>query len=166
VGGPPVYTLRQLTLDGAAELAHLQVPPALTAQADPRALMPPHVAARSLRQISEGQSATWCLGFLIVRQADQYIVGACGFKHEPAQGRVEIGYGVAPVCQRQGAATAAVRQLLALAHAGGVAEVLAEVSPENAASTAVVRKLGFARRGTRVDDDGETVVQWLAIPGA
>ncbi len=163
--GPTVYTLRQLTLDAATDLAALRVPDALADQAEARAMAPPYVAARSLRQIAEGQSAAWCLGFVIVRHADQRIVGACGFKHEPAQGRVEIGYSVAPACQRQGAASAAVRQLLALAHAGGVTEVLAEVSPANAASTAVVRKLGFAHIGTRVDEDGETVVQWLAIPG-
>jgi RimJ/RimL family protein N-acetyltransferase len=162
VDGSTVYTLRQLTLDDAAERAALQVPAAWAVHADARALMPPHVAARSLRQIAEGQSAAWCLGFAIVRHADQRIVGACGFKHEPEAGRVEIGYSIAPACQGQGAASAAVRQLLALARAGGVTEVLAEVSPANAASTAVVYKLGFARIGTRVDEDGETVVQWLA----
>lgn len=56
----------------------------------------------------------------------------------------------------------AVRALLDLAFANGVREVFAEILPENAASVAVVRKLGFRLEGSRVDDEGDAVGVWVA----
>jgi [ribosomal protein S5]-alanine N-acetyltransferase len=127
------------------------------------ALPPPHIASRSLEQLAQGKPAYWCSTFFIVRTADRQVVGACGYKDAPAAGRVEIGYGVAPSCQRQGAATAAVGELLRLAFAiDAVHEVLAQVNPANLASTRVVRKFGFDQGNLVVDDDGELLVQWLA----
>ena len=126
------------------------------------ALPPPFVVTRSLAQIAEGKSPYWCATFLIVRNEDNTIVGGCGFKNEPIANRVEIGYGIAPSCRRQGAASQAISKLLTLAYAGDAAEVLAEVLPENFASAEVVRRLGFIDTGRRVDEAGETVVLWVA----
>jgi RimJ/RimL family protein N-acetyltransferase len=127
------------------------------------ALPPPHIASRSLEQLAQGKPAYWCSTFYIVRDLDRQVVGACGYKDAPAAGRVEIGYGVAPSCQRQGAASAAVREMLRLAfEIETVHEVLAQVNPANVASTRVVRKFGFDQGTVIVDDDGELLVQWWA----
>jgi L-amino acid N-acyltransferase YncA len=50
---------------------------------------------------------------------------------------------------------------MALALTGGAREVLAEVTPENLASTRVVQKLDFTNTGTRLDEDNDIVVQWI-----
>lgn len=97
-----------------------------------------------------------------MRRADGAVVGGCGFKDAPHDGRVEIGYAVAPSCRQQGIATAAVRELVRLAFASGeVHEVLAQINPQNAASARVAHKLAFDACGTVIDNDDEPLVQWL-----
>lgn len=143
-------------------LAASAVPPALPGDVVGGALPPAFVAERALRQLASGANPYWCSTFLIVRQGDDAIVGACGFKNEPVQGCVEIGYGVAPPCRKQGIATAAVSALLRTAfESSDVDGVLAQVNPENSGSTRLVRALGFEARATVVDDDGEPLVQWF-----
>jgi len=39
------------------------------------------------------------------------------------------------------------------------------VTPDNLASAKVVRKLGFVSTGTRVDEEDQVVVQWVAKNG-
>lgn len=153
-------TLQALTREILLELAAARVPASLPGPIEPGALPPAFVAQRSLRGQEDGCAAPWCNTYLM-RRGDQ-IVGGCGFKGEPVQGQVEIGYGVADTCRRQGVATAAVTQLLQLAFDAGASSVLAEVLPGNAASTGVVRQLGFRDSGRRIDEDGETVVRWVA----
>ncbi|MFS8087341.1 MAG: GNAT family N-acetyltransferase, partial [Acidobacteriota bacterium] len=129
------------------------------------ALPPDFVARRAIEHLAQGKQALWCNNFYIVGTADDRIVGSCGFKDSPSNGRVEIGYGVATSCRGQGIATAAVRELLCLASASGHAtEVLAEVSPENTPSIRVVRRLGFKKIGERINAENELVLQWLARP--
>ena len=112
--------------------------------------------------LAEGQIEQWCSTYLMVQHPQNLVVGACGFKGHPVQGRVEIGYGVSPSLRGQGHASAAVEALLAIAFSSGRAnEVLAQVGTKNPASTRVVAKLGFIASGTRVDDE-EILVQWVA----
>ena len=150
-------SLRPLALGELAELAATRIPAGMEGRAQPGALPPAFVAQRALDRIAQGQSEFWCTTFLILRD-DGEIVGGCGFKGEPADGRVEIAYGIAPALRRQGAAAAAVQTMRALALANGVRQVFAEILPENAASIAVVSKLGFRLEGTRVDEDGDSVM--------
>lgn len=90
------------------------------------------------------------------------IVGSCGFKNEPVDGQVEIGYGMSPEARNQGYATAAVAELVALARSpGNVDAVLAQVNRTNIASTRVVQKLQFKPDGERLDHEGELLVQWI-----
>jgi [ribosomal protein S5]-alanine N-acetyltransferase len=156
-----IFSLRQLSKDELIELSDSRIPASLASCAQMHALPPSFVAKRALDLLAEGKPAFWCNTFLIVQNSTGRIVGSCGFKNEPLDGRVEIGYGVSPDCRRQGVATAAVKQLLDLATSSGAREVLAEVVPDNLASTRVVQKLGFINNGTRVDEDNETVVQWV-----
>ena len=156
-------SLRSLALGELADLAAARVPAGMEGRVQPGALPPAFVAQRALDRIARGGSEFWCATFLIVRD-DGEIVGGCGFKGEPADGRVEIAYGIAPAHRRQGAAAVAVQALLDLAFANGVRKVFAEILPENTASIAVVRKLGFRFDGTRVDEDGDVVGMYSFAP--
>ena len=76
-------------------------------------------------------------------------VGDLCFKGLPKNGQPEIGYGISPAFQGQGYATEAVRAACRWALAQpGVAAVEAETEPANAASQAVLRKVGFVPTGT------------------
>ena len=76
-------------------------------------------------------------------------VGDLCFKGLPKNGQPEIGYGISPEFQGQGYATEAVRAACRWALAQpGVAAVKAETEPANAASQAVLRKVGFVPTGT------------------
>ena len=154
--------LEQLTSQDLGWLAQDRLPPALADRTFPQALPPAFVAIRSLAQLQAGQSALWCLGFCMVADWDDRIVGSCGFKGAPVAGQVEIGYGVSPHARQQGHATRAVADLITIA-AGSlqVRAVLAQVNPDNLASTRVVQKLGFTARGRQLDHEGEMLVQWV-----
>ena len=129
--------------------------------------MPPSfVAARALKLEAEAGFQSVPTSFLIVRDEDSCFVGACGFKTKLGVGRVEVGYGVAPAAQGQGAATTALRLLSKVAFASGATEVLAEILPENIASIRVVQKVGFQQVGSRLDEDNEYVTQWVLRGGA
>lgn len=142
-------------------------PAGLAGRALPEALPPAFVAARSLAQLKSGKSEFWCAGFCILDAHTEMIVGSCGFKNEPVDGQVEIGYGMSPDARGQGYATAAVAELLAVARSPGtVTSVLAQVNRANRASTRVVQKLHFESRGEKIDHEGELLVQWVYQLGA
>ena len=73
---------------------------------------------------------------------------------------------MAAAIRGQGAATQALKLLLAMAFEAGATSVLAEVAPENEASAKVVQKNGFVRTGARHDKDGEVVDQWVRSSAA
>lgn len=76
-------------------------------------------------------------------------VGDLCFKGLPENGQPEIGYGVLKECEGQGYATEAVRAACRWAFSQpGVHAVEAETDPGNAASQAVLRKVGFVPAGT------------------
>lgn len=125
------------------------------------ALPPPHVALRSLRYLEAGCPPEWALPLHIVDAPRQTIVGGCTFKGLPVLGSVEIGYAIAPSCQRRGFASAAVQQMLvSAARSGIVGEVFALISNDNVASATVVARAGFSRGPTVLDANGESVVRW------
>lgn len=160
------FSLLRLTEDQLRAIAASRVPQALAQRLVNEALPPGFVAARALSLLAEGHDPIWSSTYLIVRERDQRIVGGCGFKGAPRSGRVEIGYGVSPLAQGQGAATCAVRRLVRAAFDAGAREVLAEVTPSNLASRRVVQKAGFEDTGSRVDEESELVVQWVVRSGA
>jgi len=154
------FSLLQLSRTAIEALAASRVPEGLEDRVEDEAMPPAFVAARAIDLAAAGHPAPWSTTFLIVDDEDSRIVGGCGFKTVPRNGRVEVGYGVAPTARGRGAATEALRLLVYKAFEAGAIEVLAEVAPTNLASTRVVRKAGFEKVGTRVDDDNEFVVQW------
>lgn len=97
----------------------------------------------------------------VVRAFDGLVVGSIGFFAPPepaADGvpEVEIGYGLVADARGHGAATEAVRGLLAQTDRIGV-RVRASVLPDNTPSVRVLAKCGFTElRGS--DDEGNLVM--------
>lgn len=84
-------------------------------------------------------------------------IGTIGFHGPPDEdGRVEIGYRVDADFRRQGIATEVVSAMFAWANGRGVHRFRASISPDNAASKAVVARFGFREVGVQIDEfDGE-----------
>jgi RimJ/RimL family protein N-acetyltransferase len=91
---------------------------------------------------------------------DGALVGFGGFKGEPRDGDVEIGYAVAPSRQRRGIATAVVAILVERAAAAGVSIVSAHTLGTENPSTAVLRKSGFQRVAELEDPDLGPIWRW------
>ena len=163
----PDVSLRRLQPHELQDLAQDRVPRSLLGRVETDALPPPFVAQRALDQLHAGVDPAWCATFLMLRVDDGQVVGSCGFKHAPdADGVVEIGYGVAPSCQRQGVASSGVQALCAMAlRSTAVRQVLACISPDNHASMALARKLGFMAGVSFLDADGEHAVAWTLSRG-
>ena len=96
----------------------------------------------------------------IVRAFDGLVVGSIGFFGPPDDvhgvPETEVGYGLVADARGHGAATEALRGLLAETDRGGV-RIRASVLPDNAASIRVLAKCGFTElRGA--NEDGELVM--------
>lgn len=96
----------------------------------------------------------------IVVGDDRVVVGHAGFHGPPDDdGMVEVGYSVLPEHRRRGHARAALAALIAFARERGARTVRASISPDNAASQALVASFGFAHVGEQWDEeDGRELV--------
>ena len=88
------------------------------------------------------------------------VVAMISFTKRAADGRYEIGYGVAPGYQGQGVMTRALASLLPLLAAQGHLGLTVETSVDNPASQRVLEKNGFARTGTRDDPEDGALIIW------
>ena len=91
----------------------------------------------------------WMIWYFVLVDGDaRTAIGNGGFKGEPRDGTVEIGYSIIPQFQRRGYATEAAQALVdwAFGHYD-VARVVADTLPDSAASQALLGKLGFRRTG-------------------
>jgi RimJ/RimL family protein N-acetyltransferase len=96
---------------------------------------------------SRPEEAGWWLYYVVLREGP-VLVGVAGYKGPPAEGAVEIGYGVLPEHRRRGYASEASAALVARAfERPEVSCVLAETLPELVPSIGVMEKLGFALVG-------------------
>jgi len=84
----------------------------------------------------------------IERKSDGVVVGTALLLRLPdGDGEFEIGWHLHPDSWGNGYATEAAGGVIALAFARGMAEILAVVRPDNAASIAVARRLGMEHLG-------------------
>jgi [ribosomal protein S5]-alanine N-acetyltransferase len=105
------------------------------------------------------EQAWW--GYIILNGLDARVAGTCGFKGMPTpEGTVEIGYAIADRYRNQGLATEAATALVEHAFNNeAVQAVLAHTLPEENASCAVLRHLGFEWEGP-AEEDGQMVWRW------
>ncbi|MFI6232787.1 GNAT family N-acetyltransferase [Micromonospora sp. NPDC050784] len=89
--------------------------------------------------------------YRITRTADGKAIGGIGFKGQPENGRVEVGYGLAPSARGNGYAAEALAALLDLATAHGLSRVVAETTGDNVASRRTLEHAGFRHTGTNDD---------------
>jgi RimJ/RimL family protein N-acetyltransferase len=100
-----------------------------------------------LRATARGEQRP--LGFYrITRLADGRAIGGIGFKGQPEDGCVEIGYGLVPSARGNGYAAEAVVALLAIAADHGVSKVIADTTRDNIASQRALIRAGFRLVGT------------------
>lgn len=125
------------------------------------ALPPDFILQAALEVAHDDIAFDWLAPRLFVSFEDDVVVGSGGFKGPPAEGAVEIGYGVAPSARRRGYATQAARLLVRQAfETPGVHCVYAETAVDNLPSRRVVEKAGFAHIGQRDTPDDGLVDRW------
>ena len=104
----------------------------------------------------DADALNWTLGWLsdpnndrrwgmywIVLKHPRALIGTAGFKGNPVDGVVEVGYGVVAGQQRRGYATEATQGLIDFAFSNGVKQVVAETYPELLASIGVMTRCGM-----------------------
>ena len=108
----------------------------------------------------------------VVLRAEAKMVGHAGFHGSPGvngpakEGALEVGYTIFAANRGRGLATEAVDALIRWAHEEHrITDFIASISPGNAPSLAVVRKLGFVQTGDHWDDeDGLELVFERSLP--
>ena len=104
----------------------------------------------------------WVHGFVMTLRTDGKVVGKCGYTGPPGlDGVVEIAYGVDPSYQGRGYATEAAGGLVAYAFADSrIRLVCAHTFSEVNASTRVLMKCGFQKRGEVISPEDGLVWRW------
>jgi len=113
------------------------------------------MVARQVEAVAnDPANEVWNTLWLIMRNEDRLIVGSFDFKGAPdADGRVEIGYGLAQEFRHCGYMTETVRAMCRWARLRGkIYEILAETECDNLASQKVLYQCGFIEqeRGARI----------------
>jgi ribosomal-protein-alanine N-acetyltransferase len=116
---------------------------------------------RQMRERPEIQE--WFVYAVVLPEGERPMIGHAGFHGPPgvnavkASDAVEVGYSVFEPYRRRGYATEVVRALIDWAsREHGIRRFIASISPENEASLALVRRLGFRGIGRHWDEeDGE-----------
>lgn len=104
----------------------------------------------------------WHLGFAVLHNEGQTVIGSAGFNGAPdADGVVEVAYGIVPDYQGCGYATEANAALVAFAFGSGLVKtVRANTLPNAGPSTRVLRKCHFTFIGEFDDPDDGLVWRW------
>ena len=100
--------------------------------------------------------------YRITRLADGRAIGGIGFKGQPVDGCVEIGYGLAPSARGDGYAAEAVVAVLSLAAEHGLSRVVADTTLDNIASQRTLSRAGFRLVGS---DDEQQLYEALLDRG-
>jgi RimJ/RimL family protein N-acetyltransferase len=103
---------------------------------------------------SDARPLTW-----LIADGDE-VVGMTSFTKREADGRYEIGYGIAPTREGRGVMTAAIAALLPILRADGHSGLTAATSVDNPGSQRVLEKNGFVHQGTRDDPEDGPLNLW------
>jgi ribosomal-protein-alanine N-acetyltransferase len=116
------------------------------------------------RMEADPHQRDWMARLMVTTEGE--VIGHCGFHGPPdAIGRAEIGYTVFEEFRGRGFAREAAKALTEWAFKQGEERVFASASPDNAASLAVIRHLGFVQVGTQEDEvDGLELVFAIERP--
>jgi RimJ/RimL family protein N-acetyltransferase len=120
------------------------------------------LSADWLAQLENPAVSLWTLGFAVVLQSSNAIIGGCGFKGPAGDdGAVEIAYGLREEYQGQGYASEAAAALtrFALDHPH-VKIVRAHTLSQVGASARILTKCGFRLVGQVVDPEDGPVWRW------
>lgn len=105
-----------------------------------------------------GYSVPW-IGYYA--SMDGKLVGSCGFKGRPIDGKVEIAYGTFPPFQSKSIGTEICRRLVSLARETDPSvRVMARTLMEENHSARILRKNGFKWLGIVNDPDDGDVWEW------
>jgi RimJ/RimL family protein N-acetyltransferase len=96
--------------------------------------------------------------YRITRTADGQAIGGIGFKGQPVNGSVEIGYGLVPSARGNGYAAEAAQAFVALARQQGLSCIVADTDEDNIASQRTLERVGFTQTGTNGDLCRYTIV--------
>jgi GNAT superfamily N-acetyltransferase len=115
----------------------------------------PQAMGVAIRDIDSGAAAVLPTVWLVVRRADGRIIGDLGTHGPPdREGRVEIGYALAPSARGQGIGTAAVAALVGrLATVPGIGRITAVTGAQNTASRRLLERQGFRVTGLLAGTD-------------
>ncbi len=150
---PPV-TLRQLSASEALDVKSQRRPASGWAEDFPQAGDLAGVTPATFAPSSLGEP--WYAPWFILE--NDLVVGMLGFKGEPLDNILEVGYGIVPSARGRGVATKALAQLLGLVRDRSF-DVVAETALWNAKSQAVLGRLNFVEVARRYDfDDGDLIV--------
>jgi RimJ/RimL family protein N-acetyltransferase len=122
-------------------------------------IAPPEILAM-LAGLAERVGADFApASWLIVERGE--VVGLCSITRPPADGCIDIGYGIAPSRQRRGIATRAIHAVVEWARAAPeVCAITAETAIDNIASRQVLARNGFQRVGERFDAEDGPLICW------
>ncbi len=119
----------------------------------------PEALPATVQALRAGMDPAW-FSYLVIDRVTDTVVGLGGFTGPPVEGRVEIGYGIAPAHRGRGHATEAARRWIDIAAASGVTSVRAHTLAAENASTAVLRRLGFRHTANLTDPDDGDLWRW------
>jgi GNAT superfamily N-acetyltransferase len=105
----------------------------------------PQAMGVAIRDIDSGAAAVLPTVWFVVRRDDGRILGDMGTHGPPdGEGRVEIGYALAPSARGQGIGSAAVAALVTrLAAVRGIRQITAVTGVQNTASRRLLERQGF-----------------------
>ncbi|WP_271855699.1 GNAT family N-acetyltransferase [Patiriisocius marinus] len=102
--------------------------------------------------------------FAVIHKTDNKIIGFNGIKFLKDIQATDLGYRFLPEYWGKGIATEASKPILKFAFEDKkLAEVIATVYPENSASTAVLKKLGFQHIETKTYPEETTTLDWYSL---
>lgn len=106
-----------------------------------------------------GFNKPW-IGYFVTMDGTE-IIGACGFKGKPKEGKVEIAYGTFKQHEGRGIGTEICRQLVLLALTTDPSlKITARTLSDTNASAAILRRNGFEPRGIVYDEEDGDVLEW------